>query len=83
MPFLVRSRNNGKTFELRVKHRRLAKTSVPLTEIDPRGRSLLSAYWKNGSVRSAATRTTASTPTQWAGREHPCSCHVGGVLLRE
>jgi hypothetical protein len=25
MPFLVRSRNNGKTFELRVKHRRLAK----------------------------------------------------------
>jgi hypothetical protein len=25
LPFLVRSRNNGKTFELRVKHRRLAK----------------------------------------------------------
>jgi hypothetical protein len=49
----------------------------------PADRSLMSAYCKNGSMGLVATQPAASTPTEWAGREHPGSCHVRGVLLRE
>lgn len=67
----------------RLETQELRRINPRPTAFEPEGSPSAVRLLEVPRVRSAATRTTASTPPEWAGHEHARPAHGGGIPFRE